>query len=350
MKPFSASGLDRIIKKEDNRPVSVDVNCTVYNHGEYLEQALNGILMQETDFPVRIVIHDDASTDNSAEIIRDYQAKYPDRIVAVIEEKNLCQNGKSIGLKMAPYYTAKYIAFCEGDDFWTDPHKLQMQVDYLEQNPDCMAVYHNVLPVDRYGQYDESLRGIYPELPEGDYTDREIHDFKLKTQMASAVTRNYYPWLSDTQKEIVFRTKVNGDAKKLMVCASFGRIHYLPNVMAAHRRVLDSGDSWTARQARKSELERFVGSQKTHLALCRFYEFCFGTRRYPYNDMLDARVSFFRNTKTDRHDPKVKDKLKEIPIPFYARLLYVPRFLLRIAKFGCRKLRLTTCEEGFTDR
>lgn len=324
---------------DSGMPVSVDVMCTVYNHGKYLAQALDSILMQETDFPVRIVIHDDASTDDSAEIIRAYQAKHPDRIVAVIEEENLYQNGESIGLKMVPYYTAKYIAVCEGDDFWTDPHKLQTQVDYLERNPDCMALYHNILPVDGNGQYDESLRGIYPELPEGDYTDREIREFKMKTQTASLVFRNYYLWLDDAQKERLLTAKLNGDIRKLIVCGALGRVHYLPDVMTAHRRVADTGDSWTARQARKSELDRFAGNQKTYLELCRFYEYCYGTARYPYNDMLDARVSFFRNTRTDKRDPEVKEKLREIPIPLGARLAYAPRFLRRTAKFAWKKLR-----------
>ena len=88
------------LRAKDTRPVSVDVSCMVYNHGNYLRQALDSILMQETDFPVRIIIHDDASTDDSAAVILEYKKKYPQKIVAVIEEVNLYQNGRSVWAKI----------------------------------------------------------------------------------------------------------------------------------------------------------------------------------------------------------------------------------------------------------
>ena len=93
--------------KQDNRPLSVDIFCLVYNHGKYLRKALDGMLMQKTDFPVRIIIHDDASTDDSAKIIMEYKERYPDRIVAVIERTNLHQNGISFWPIMLPYLTSK---------------------------------------------------------------------------------------------------------------------------------------------------------------------------------------------------------------------------------------------------
>lgn len=223
--------------QNDNRPVSVDISCTVYNHGKYLREALDGMLMQETNFQYRIIIHDDASTDDSSDIIREYQALYPKMIVAVIEDENLYQNGKSIFAKMFPYYTAKYIASCEGDDYWLDKKKLQKQVDYLEAHPDCIACYHNILPVNADSKSNESLHFIYSILDEGDYTKKEIKSFVLKTQTASLVRRNLNPYLSDADKEAYQLTKCNGDEKTLLLCGTVGRVHYLPDVMAAHRRV-----------------------------------------------------------------------------------------------------------------
>lgn len=319
----------------DDRPLSVDIYCLVYNHGKYLRQALDGMIMQETDFPVRIIIHDDASTDDSAEIIKKYQKRYPEKIVAVIEEKNLFQNGQSIWKKMLPYFTAKYIASCEGDDYWIDPHKLQKQINFLEDHIDYAACYHNILPVDKDGQYKEELRGMYTHLEEGDYTDKEIKSFILKTQTASLVRRNYNPWLTEEDKEVYLSTKCNGDEKQLLLCSSYGKIHYLADVMAAHRRVLNEGESWTAKQNKKNENERFIASQRGYIELCRYYEYFHGKKIYPYNYILNERLKYYfkmRQNNTSFTDEERKTMKSIINIPFYAYIISFPFIISQCIK------------------
>lgn len=123
----------------------VSIRCTVYNHEPFLRQCLDGFVMQQTTFPFEAIVHDDASTDGSAAIIREYAEKYPDIIKPIYETEN--QHSKhdgSIGRIMdaAIHPSAKYIALCEGDDYWTDPHKLQIQVDFLESHPDYFMSCH----------------------------------------------------------------------------------------------------------------------------------------------------------------------------------------------------------------
>ena len=135
----------------------VSIRCLVYNHEPYLRQCLDGFVMQKTTFPFEAIVHDDASTDGSAAIIREYAEKYPDIIKPVYETEN--QHSKhdgSIGRIMdaAIHPSAKYIAQCEGDDYWTDPHKLQLQVDFLESHPDYS------LSVHEYTEWDEE-KGAY---------------------------------------------------------------------------------------------------------------------------------------------------------------------------------------------
>lgn len=113
------------------------VKCTVYNHEPYLRDCLNGFVMQKTTFPFICIVHDDASTDNSVEIIKEYAEKYPELIKPIYEEEN--QYSKKDGslkriLNNAIPASIKYIAICEGDDYWTDPNKLQMQADFMEAN------------------------------------------------------------------------------------------------------------------------------------------------------------------------------------------------------------------------
>ncbi len=301
--------------KKDTRPVSVDVSCMVYNHGPYLRQALDGIFMQRTSFPVRVIIHEDASTDDSASIIREYEKRYPGRIISVMEEENQYQQGNSLWLIMFPHFTSKYIACCEGDDYWTDPDKLQKQVDYLENNPDCSAVYHNILPVDEFGVYNEKLRGCYPRLKEGDYQKREIRKGKVKTQTASMVRRNYYPWMSERDKQFFAEAKCNLDEKNLILCGIVGRVHYLPDVMAAHRRVLDHGDSYTAAKQKKTKLERFLFEHGRYLEKCRLYEYFSGEKLYIYDDIIADQEYI------NRHFPDQKVNICE-GVPFYAHMIY----------------------------
>ncbi len=130
---------DEIMKnwpKEWDSPL-VSIRCITYNHEPYIAQALDGFLIQETDFPFEIVVHDDASTDKTADIIRKYEAKYPKIIKAIYETENqYSKHDGSLRRIMENACKGKYIALCEGDDYWIDPNKLQMQVDWLETHPD----------------------------------------------------------------------------------------------------------------------------------------------------------------------------------------------------------------------
>ncbi len=126
----------------------VTIKCMVYNHEKFLRQCLDGFVMQKTTFPFEAIVHDDASTDGSAAIIREYAEKYPDIIKPIYETEN--QYSKKDGsihriIEAAAHPDSKYFAFCEGDDYWTDPDKLQLQVDFLESHPDFSICSHDYI-------------------------------------------------------------------------------------------------------------------------------------------------------------------------------------------------------------
>ena len=123
-------------------PLIVSIKCLVYNHEPYLRQCLNGFVMQKTNFRFEAIVHDDASTDKSADIIREYAEKYPDIIKPVYETENqYSKHDGSLSRIMNSHLRGKYVAMCEGDDYWTDPLKLQKQVDFLEAHPDYGMVH-----------------------------------------------------------------------------------------------------------------------------------------------------------------------------------------------------------------
>ncbi len=239
------------IHERDKRPPSVTVSMLCYNHEKYLDEAIQGVLMQKTNFPVNIVIHDDASPDRSAEIIRRYAAENPN-ITAILQPVNCVQNGKPLLPFLLPHYTGKYVAYCECDDFWIDPNKLQFQVDYLEANPDCVAVYSNTLPVNKYSQHDESIRH-FPKTGEGDYHTWGLPGRGaggLRHQLASLMIRNFWRLMSAEDIDYYMHVKANGDEKMLAYCMSIGRVHYFAQELAAYRHVTDEGDSYSARMLR----------------------------------------------------------------------------------------------------
>lgn len=122
----------------------VSVRCITYNHEPYIAQALDGFLMQKTNFPFEVVVHDDASTDKTADIIREYEKKFPKIIKPIYETENqYSKHDGSLARIVNAALKGKYVAFCEGDDYWIDENKLQMQVDFLEKNPEYGMCFSN---------------------------------------------------------------------------------------------------------------------------------------------------------------------------------------------------------------
>lgn len=124
----------------------VTVWCLTYNQKDFIRDALDGFVMQKTSFLYEVIVHDDASTDGTTDIVRDYAAKYPEVIKPMVETENQWQKGglkHIISILNEKHRRGKYIAFCEGDDYWTDSEKLQRQVDFLESHPDYSMCFHS---------------------------------------------------------------------------------------------------------------------------------------------------------------------------------------------------------------
>lgn len=174
----------------DNPLVSI---CTLtFNHAKFIRQCLDGFLMQEREFGIEILIHDDASTDGTVEILREYEAKYPGLIFPLYESENQYSRGGAGKMDFFNYNRArgKYIACCEGDDYWTDPLKLQKQVDFMEANPEYSVCFHRT----RHWNVNEDLWadddcGALVQDKEG--VDIDLHTFfsRWYTQPLSMVFR-----------------------------------------------------------------------------------------------------------------------------------------------------------------
>ncbi len=168
--------------------IIVSICCVTYNHAPFIRKALDGFLMQEPPFGVsadepwyEILIHDDASTDGTTEIIKEYQAKYPDKIFPLFEEENQYSKGHVADMDMYNYrrVRGRYIAYCEGDDYWTDPLKLQKQVDFMDAHLDYSVCWHRVVVVDTYDKKIRDGRAdrLFEQIPSVDGIDIDISKF-----------------------------------------------------------------------------------------------------------------------------------------------------------------------------
>lgn len=126
----------------------VSICVVTYNHEKFIAQCLDGLLMQQTDFPFEIIIGEDCSTDRTRQIVRQYEATHPGIIRPMYHQRNVGAS-RNLFEHVLSRTRGRYIAICDGDDYWTDPQKLQKQVDFLEQHPQCVLCFHRVKEVDK---------------------------------------------------------------------------------------------------------------------------------------------------------------------------------------------------------
>lgn len=211
----------------------VSIICTSYNHEAFLRQCLDGFIMQNTNFHYEVIIHDDASTDLSQTIIREYCLRYPDVFVPIFQTENQYSQGVRIGpAYMYPLAKGKYIAECEGDDYWIDSNKLQKQVDFLESHPDYSMCFHSAW--NQYGTNPE-LTDLFSKVEDRDYSSLDIlSNWIIPT--ASVVYRQ------DVITDIFYREKVLkagfmfGDTPLFLSCARMGKVRGISDVMSVYRR------------------------------------------------------------------------------------------------------------------
>ena len=199
--------------------------------------------MQKTNFPIEILIHDDASTDKSADIIREYVERYPHiQWRPIYQTENQYSQGKRVDLNLLPKVRGKYVAFCEGDDYWTDPLKLQKQVDFLEANPDFSICYHSARMTWEDGEQPEH---IFPrDLKPSQSGIMELKTIAEGTQYATNSV--VYRWCfnqTDYRFEEHFPENIfPGDLMMDLCHAMRGKAKQLPGCMSVYRR--HSGGVW----------------------------------------------------------------------------------------------------------
>ena len=218
----------------------VSISCNTYNHAPYIRQCLDGFMMQKTSFPFEVLVHDDASTDGTSDIIREFEQKYPDIIKPIYQTEN--QHSKKIAISRKynyPRLLGKYLALCEGDDYWTDEDKLQKQVDFLEANGDFSICFH---PVRVFREEDGVFAEDYPAPDIPDIMDiRKLTEYN-HIGTCSVMYRIDKKVFDDLN---TFPVLPVGDYLLNMLYARNGKIKKLPDTMAVYR--IHKGGTWSSK-------------------------------------------------------------------------------------------------------
>lgn len=286
------------MKMERSNDILVSVCCITYNQVFYIRQCLDGFLMQKTNFKFEVIIHDDCSTDGTTDVIREYVEKYPDLIKPIFQERNQYQNGckRILATFVYPKAQGKYIALCEGDDYWIDPLKLQKQVDFMENNQNCSLVYNRT---KRYSERKKIFLSDNDNYEQSQYV-RAKDIIEEGGLFVSTCSMLYLKSVIENYPQFCIKCHV-GDYPLAIMCAMKGDVYYLNEAMSVYR--VDNSNSWVGKQQseKKMSLSRLNGivsevrmlqgfktlyPQYSDSFNNRIYSFLLGNVPYRY---LDAR-------------------------------------------------------------
>lgn len=243
--------------------LGVSVICNTYNHENHIRKALDGFVMQKTDFAFEVLIHDDASTDGTANIIREYEKKYPELIKPIYQKQNQYSQHVRVGLKFQhPRARGKYIALCEGDDYWTDEYKLQKQYDYMQQHEKCSLVGHKTwkhyVDTDKFAPY----TGF-------DFDKENKYDFNVEDMindhMLLHTSSIFMRKKAHDEHNDFLQHNPNFDYVIKILLASSGYVHIIPEYMSVYNVGVEG--SWSKRvhdvtEKHKQHIERAISTME----------------------------------------------------------------------------------------
>ena len=245
----------------DTHPL-LSIACTTYNHVNFIELSLRGFLIQRTTFPFEIVVHDDASTDGTTQILNQYRELYPKIIRLVVQEQNQYSRGQKPFAYIYPELRGQYIAICEGDDYWTDPKKLEKQVTFLERNPEYVISGHDACVIDEKGN-------VIRQFKLAKSSRRDYSGLEMQTGIADilSLSRVFRRVLKDDEALAERSLVKNGDSFLISLLGQHGASHFHFDIEPAVYRV-HPGGVWSV-LSRKS---RAQAQATTWLLISNYYQ------------------------------------------------------------------------------
>lgn len=219
----------------------LSVCIVTYGQEKYISQAIDSVLMQKTKYNFEILVAEDASPDNTREILKRYENDYPNRFKMLFLNENTYNTKRNAFIRLFEMALGKYIIVLEGDDYWVDENKIESQIEFLETHPDYIAVAHNCVMVD---ENSDIIDERYPECKDEEYTIVHWYNNILPGQTTTLMYKN--PRYMNVDFSLMSQGLVPADRLQYYILATHGRIFCMQKVMSAYRYVANSGNSYSA--------------------------------------------------------------------------------------------------------
>lgn len=291
----------------------VSICCITYNQVQYIRQCIEGLLMQKTSFSFEIIINDDSSTDGTTELIKEYEHQYPHLITPIYHAEN--EYSKGIRGMFATYCfpkaRGKYIALCEGDDYWADPMKLQHQVDFMESHPDYSLCFHNAMVLNERLEVKERIQSFcHLNHSQTISTEHIISEWCIPT--ASILFRR------ESFEKFELPRLFSGDYTLELALASVGKVHYIDRYMSVYR--LNNGG-----------VSSKISVEKWATQLFSLLEWFDNLTSHQYHNEIELRI---REVKKNTRYITLKDKSMLLP------MICMPKYTLKMLSQKLSKLSL----------
>lgn len=319
--------------------ILVSINCITYNHEKYIAEAIESFLMQETNFEFEIVIGEDCSTDNTRNIVQTYAKKYPEKIVLVTSEKNvgMQENERRIYLKSR----GKYIADCEGDDYWTDPHKLQKQIDYMESHPTCTLCFHNANRVDIKGRLKGTM--ISEKIDNSIYDAGEI----AVVGFIPTASRVYLKYTLENPP-IWYATSIVGDFPSQVIITSQGYAYYMKEIMSVYRIGVENSVTYQLYNNDDDNIKRIFNTQKARIEILdnldNYLEYKYTATIQRLKKAHEFEIAYILGDMTSMKEEEYKEYYSKLTVKQKIKIfiqVYIPKLyklINRIYKFIKKKI------------
>ncbi|MEE1279393.1 MAG: glycosyltransferase [Oscillospiraceae bacterium] len=298
--------------KKDFEPL-VSVYCMTYNHADTIAQTIEGVLSQQADFAFELIVHDDASTDGTADIVRSYAERYPDKIVPILQSENQFHKCNILKTFILTAVRGRYVAVCEGDDYWTDCEKLKLQVEHMENDPACCLCFHAVQQL----MPDGKMMNYRPLKSSGEVSAELI--IKRGGLFCPTASLMFRRDVLDSWPEFRERADVY-DYPAQVLAASEGKAYYIDRIMAVYR--FASEGSWTAQRAEVIDYEH-LGNEESWMELFNDYT------QNRYADAINyhlAHLWFTEYRKTFESSVKKRAKIYIKKLKFFDKLMFTALF------------------------
>lgn len=259
----------------------LSIVCTAYNHEKYIRKTLEGFVKQKTDYKYKVIVHDDASTDKTRDIIDEFVKKYPDLFVVIYQKENQYSKGIDIYKKfIQPLIDTKYTAICEGDDYWCSEDKIQLQIDYLENHPNCSMCVHNTSFISENGillnKNINNLGSSFNFNTSDIITNRYFHtsSYIYRTDLVKNFPKEFY-------------MQGAGDYPLTIYLSLFGEIHYINKIMSCYR--VGSVNSWTQKVMKNRE-KAIEHNNSAVLALKKMNLYT----NFKYNNAFEKQITYYK--------------------------------------------------------